>query len=94
MLERLKLKLLRETDSSISGDLWKGGKAKGKVSFLGDSITRYRKRAFCKGNKRNRVGVCLRTVTGAQIEDVSARVNTVVGNEEVVAVQVGTNNFL
>ena len=77
-------------DSSISGGLWEGEKAKGKVLFVGDSITRYTDREFCKGDKRNRVRVCL---PGARIEDVSARVSTIVSDEEVVAVQVGTNNL-
>ena len=40
--------------------------------------------------KSKRVRVCL---PGAQIEDISARVNQIVGNEEVVTVQVGTNNL-
>lgn len=31
----------RETDSAISGDLWEGGKYKGRVLIAGDSITRY-----------------------------------------------------
>ena len=81
---------IRGTESGISEGLWEGEKAKGKVLFVGDSITRYTDREFCKGDKRNRVRVCL---PGARIEDVSARVNSVVGDEEVVAVQVGTNNL-
>ena len=79
-----------ETETGISRGLWEGKKVKGRVLFVGDSITRYTDREFCKGDKRNRVRVCL---PGARIEDVSARVNSVVGDEEVVAVQVGTNNL-
>ena len=79
-----------ETDSGISGGQWEGVKAKGKVLFMGDSITRFTDREFCKRDRRKRVRVCL---PGARIEDVSARVNDIVGDEEVVAVQVGTNNL-
>ncbi|KAJ8017488.1 hypothetical protein HOLleu_45068 [Holothuria leucospilota] len=74
----------------ISGGLWEGEKAKGKVLFVGDSITRYTDREFCKRDRRNRVRICL---PGARIEDISARVSKIVGDEEVVAVQVGTNNL-
>ena len=58
--------------------------------LVGDSTTRYVDREFCRRDKRNRVRVCL---PGARIEDVSGRVNKIVGDEEVVAVQVGTNNI-
>ncbi|KAJ8027909.1 hypothetical protein HOLleu_29999 [Holothuria leucospilota] len=80
----------KERDFGISGGLWEGEKAKGKVLFLGDSITRYTDREFCKRDRRNRVRICL---PGARIEDISARVGKIVGDEEVVAVQVGTSNL-
>ena len=74
----------------ISGGLWEGEKTKGKVLFVGDSITRFTDREFCKGDHRKRVRICL---PGARIEDISARVSKIVGDEEVVAIQVGTNNL-
>ena len=79
-----------ESGAVISGGPWEGEKAKGKVLFVGDSITRFTDREFCKRDRTKRVRVCL---PGARIEDISARVNKIVGDEEVVAVQVGTNNL-
>ena len=64
-----------------------GDKVKGKALLIGDSIVRYSDREFCKEAKGKRVRVCL---PGALIEDISARVNQNVGNED-IAVQVGTN---
>ena len=79
-----------EPNSDICSGLWEGEKVRGRALLIGDSIIRYSDREFCKKDKSKRVRVCL---PGAQIEDISARVNQIVGDEEVVAVQVGTNNL-
>ncbi|KAJ8036564.1 Tetraspanin-31 [Holothuria leucospilota] len=47
----------KEGDSGISGGLWEGEKAKGKVLFVGDSITGFTDREFCKRDRRNRKAV-------------------------------------
>ena len=69
---------------------WGKEKVKDSVLLVGDSIVRYVDREFSKGNKDKRTSVCF---PGARIEDVSKRVNFVVDTEEVVVVQVGTNNL-
>ena len=69
---------------------WEKEKVLDKVLLVGDSIVRYVDREFSKGKKDRRTRVCF---PGARIEDVSSRVNVVVDNEEVVVVQIGTNNL-
>ena len=70
--------------------LWGRAKSSGKVLLVGDSIVRYVDREFCKGNKNKRTRICL---SGAHIENVSRRVNSMIEDEEVVVVAVGTNNM-
>ncbi|KAJ8030119.1 Fatty acid synthase [Holothuria leucospilota] len=60
----------KEGDSGISGGLWEGERAKGKVLFVGDSIVRVTDREFCKRDRRNRVRI---RIPGARIEDISAK---------------------
>lgn len=76
--------------SGLKGGKWAKSKVKGSALLVGDSLVRYADREFCRGRKSKRIRVCF---PGARIDDVSSRVNQVVGNEEVVVVQVGTNNL-
>ena len=71
-------------------DMWSGDKSKGKVVLCGDSLVRYVDREFCRVDRVNRTRICL---PGAKIQDISNRVNAIVADEEVVVVQVGTNNL-
>ena len=77
------------TDST-SGNLWDKEKTKGKCMLLGDSIVRYVDREFSRVDKAKRTRVCL---PGARVEDVSDRVSRLVGDEEIVVVEIGTNNL-
>ena len=70
--------------------LWEGEKVKGKCLLVGDSLVRHADRGFGCGYKQKRMCVCL---PGARVEDISQMVNRVVGDEEVVVVQIGTNNL-
>lgn len=80
------------TDGEVShkGGRWHRDKKQGSVLLVGDSLVRFVDREFSRGKKDKRVRVCL---PGARIEDVSGMVNEVVGDEEVVVLEVGTNNF-
>lgn len=69
---------------------WTKQKVKGKCVLIGDSIVRYVDREFSKVDKFKRTRVCL---PGARVEDINARINRLVDDEEVVVVEVGTNNL-
>ncbi|PIK40491.1 hypothetical protein BSL78_22652 [Apostichopus japonicus] len=73
----------------VNSGKWGQEKSKGRMVLCGDSLVRYVDREFCRADKAKRVRVCL---PGAKIQDVSNRVNKIVSDEEVVVVQVGTNN--
>ena len=76
--------------SSSSEGLWGKKKARGKCVLIGDSIVRYVDREFSRVDKTKRTRVCL---PGARVEDISHRVNRIVEDEEVVVVEIGTNNL-
>ena len=71
-------------------DRWSSGKTIGKALLCGDLLIRYVDREFCQVDKAKRIRICL---PGAKIEDVSDRVNSIVSDEEVVVVEVDTNNL-
>ncbi|PIK52721.1 hypothetical protein BSL78_10410 [Apostichopus japonicus] len=73
----------------VNSGQWEREKSKGRMVLCRDSLVRYVDREFCRADKAKRVKVCL---PGAKIQDVSKRVNKIVSDEEVVVVQVGTNN--
>ena len=82
--------VIESLEGTSIGNMWDKDKAKGKCMLLGDSIVRYVDREFSRVDKVKRMRVCL---PGARIEDVSDRVSSLVGNEEIVVVEIGTNNL-